>query len=126
MSKQIGTACEHVLELHPGEEGDVELQLAEDGASFAVGLAAVDPAKGSAELLLENMWGGYQMREFKRELDEWAILTPGEGGEIRATVRFGSGKHVNISSDTAAIHSLDLTDVAWQNGVLRLTFLEIA
>ena len=120
------TACRHVIELHPGEEGEIELRFGDPGAMFTVGLAAVDANEGTAELLLDSMWGGYQMRQFVKNDGRWATIWPGDDGAVHATVDFGSGKHLNVSSDTAWTHSLNLTDVVWQDGSLRLTFREAA
>ncbi|HEY7209818.1 MAG TPA: hypothetical protein VH477_06045 [Bryobacteraceae bacterium] len=126
MTNKNRTACRHVIELHPGDEGEIELRFADQGAMFTVGLAAIDPAEGTAELLLDSMWGGYQMRRFIKDDRRWTTIWPADDGEVHATVDFGSGKHLNISSDTAWTHSLDLTDVAWNDGSLRLTFRETA
>jgi hypothetical protein len=125
MSNKVGITCKHVLELQPGDEGEIELLLAADeGATFAVGLAAVDPAASTAELVLEDMWNSYQMRQYSNNDERWKAIWPGDDGEVHAVVSFGAGKHLNISSDLAQIHSLDLTEVMWQGDSLRLTFRE--
>lgn len=116
---------EHVLELHPGGEGEIELRFAMDQrTNFTVTLAAVDPAAGTAELVLDDMWDAYQMQQFVKDAGRWRPIWPAEDGDVHAVVGFGAGKHLNISSDLALIHSLDLTGVAWQGDTLRLTFRE--
>jgi len=127
MANELRKTCEHILELHPGDEGEIELRLAtNEGTTLSVGLAAVDPSAGKAELVFDDMWGAYQMHRFAKDEDRWMSIRPGEDGAVHAVVDFGAGEHVNISSDFARIHSLDLTEIAWHGGRLRLTFLEAA
>jgi hypothetical protein len=126
MSNEIGKTCEHVVELHPGDEGEIELRFAEEGDTFQIGLAGTDPSEGTAELLLESMWGGYQMRHYVERDKYWETIWPADDGDVHAVVKFGGGPQVNISSDTARIHSIDLMDVAWRDGVVRLSFRESA
>jgi hypothetical protein len=127
MSGKEEKSCEHVLELRPGAEGEIELRFGMDErTNLLVALAAVNPAAGTAELVLDDMWSGYQMRQFVQDAGRWKPVWPGEDGEVHAVVGFGAGKHLNISSDMALLHSLDLTEVVWQGGTLRLTFRESA
>jgi hypothetical protein len=125
MKSELEMTCEHVIDLHPGAEGGIDLRFPiDERTDFAVALAAVDPAAGTAELVLDDMWNGYQMRQFVKDAGRWKPIWPGEDGNVRAVVNFGVGKHVNISSDLASNHSLDLTAVVWQGRTLRLTFRE--
>ena len=127
MTKVEKRTFEHVLELKPGSEGEVELRFGPDHRwSFRVGLTAVDPAAGTAELVLDDWWRGYQMQHFIKDSGQWVSIWPADDGDVHAVVSFGAGKHLNISSDTALIHSLDLIDVTWRGGSLRLTFRESA
>jgi hypothetical protein len=119
--------CEHVLELQPGSEAEIELRFAvDDRTSFRVSLAAVDAGRGTAELVFDDMWDGYEMQQFVKQAGRWRPIWPSEDGDVHAVVSFGAGKHLNISSDTALLHSLDLIHVAWRGGSLRLTFRESA
>ena len=127
MTKEEQKTCEHVIELQPGAEGEIELRYAiDDRTSFAVTLAAVDPAAGTAELILDDMWDGYEMQQFRKDVGRWTPIWPAEDGDVHAVVSFGAGKHLNISSELALLHSLDLINVAWQGSSLRLTFRESA
>jgi hypothetical protein len=118
--------CEHVLELRPGTEGKIRFRFRTDRrTSFTVGVADVNPAARRAELLLDDMWHGYEMQQYAE--GGWTPLWPkDEDGRVHVVVGFGPGKHVNISSELALIHSLDLTDVTWRGEALRLTFCETA
>ena len=125
MRNEMEMTCEHVVELQPGGEGEIDLRFPiDERTDFGVALTAVDPAAGTAELVLDDMWNGYQMRQFVKDAGRWRPIWPGEDGNVRAVVSFGVGKHLNISSDLAPFHSLDLTAVAWQGRILRLTFRE--
>jgi hypothetical protein len=116
---------DHVLELHPGDAAELELRFAMDeGTSLTVTVAAVDPVAGTAELVLDDMWGGYRMEQFIEKAGRWIPIWPDEDAEVHAVVRFGAGSLLSVSSDLAFLHSLDLTEVAWQRGALRLTFVE--
>jgi hypothetical protein len=127
MTKEMAMSCEHVLELSPGAEGEIELRFAKgEHTNFTVALAAVDLESGTVELALDDMWHGYEMRQFMKDSGRWRPIQAGEDGYVHAVVGLGAGKHLNISSDLALIHSLDLTDVVWKEGRLRLTFREIA
>ena len=126
MTNELNKVCEHLVELHPGDESEIELRFAEEGDTLAVGLAETNLAEGTAELLLENLWGGYQMRRYVQSADYWETIWPAEDGDVHALVKFDGGSQINISSDSARIHSIDLTEVKWQDGVVRLSFLESA
>lgn len=126
MTSEIGKSCEHVLELYPGDQKRIELRFARHGDTFAVCVAAVNPAEGTAELLLQSMWRGYQMRRYVERDNYWETIWPEDDGDVHAIVKFGKGPHVNISSDSVRLHSIDLTEVAWTNGAVRLSFRESA
>jgi hypothetical protein len=126
MIKEEKKTFEHVLALQPGAEGEIELRLGLDQrTTFTIRLAAVDPAAGTAELVLDDMGNAYQMQQFVKDAGRWKPIWPNDDGDVHAVVHFGAGKHLNISSDLAFLHSLDLTEVAWQGGTLRLTFREL-
>jgi hypothetical protein len=117
---------EHVLNLQPGGEGRIEFHFpAGERKTFRVRLAAVDPAASAADLMIDNIWGVYEMRQYLKDAGRWKPISPDRNGELHAIVRFGHGRHLSISSEVAAIHSLDLIDIAWNNAALRLTFREI-
>ena len=117
---------DHVLHLRRGEEAEIELRFArEEGASVTVALASVDPASGTAELAIEDLWGGYRMQRFVEDSARWLPVWPGEDGEVRVVVRFGAGHRLSLTSDAAYIHSIELREVAWAGGALRLTFVEM-
>lgn len=127
MNNEEKKTFQHVLELHLGAEKEIAFRFAMDQpTNLSVALAAVDPAAGTAELVLDDMWDGYQMQQFVKDAGRWRSIWPADDGGVHAVVGFGAGKHLSISSDLALLHSLDLTDVAWQEETLRLTFRESA
>jgi hypothetical protein len=126
MTKDTDKSYEHVLRLKPGAEDDIELRFAQGPATLTVGVVEIDLAKHRAELALDSMWRGYEMRQFVTADHRWKAIWPDEDGVVHAVVNFGHGEHVNISADSAMRHAIDLTDVDWENDSLRLTFREIA
>ena len=92
MSDKEEKSCEHVLELHPGTEGEIELRYGMDErTNLIVALEAVDPGAGTAELVLDDMWSGYQMRQFAPDTGRWKPVWPGEDGDVHAIVLGGAG-----------------------------------
>jgi hypothetical protein len=127
MNEEVDKTFEHVLKLQPGDDADIDFRFAIDvGVSVNVRVASVDLAAGTAELAIEDMWGSYRMEQFARGSGRWVPIWPADGDDVPATVHFGSGNHLVISSDLAYVHALDLIDVSWQGGVVRLTFIETA
>jgi hypothetical protein len=117
---------EHVLNLRTGGEGRIEFHVpVGERKTFQVRLAALDQAGGAADLVIDNMWGEYEIRQYLKDAGRWKAISPDRNGELHALVSFGHGKHLSISSDFATIHSLDLVDVAWNDTALRLTFREM-
>jgi hypothetical protein len=115
-----------VLNLQPGAEGRIEFHFpAGELRTFRVRLAGVDRAAGTADLVIDNVWGVYEIRQYLKDADRWKVVSPDRDGELHAIVSFGHGTHLNISSEFAAIHSLDLIDIAWNKAALRLTFREL-
>jgi hypothetical protein len=125
MNHAMGTSCRHLVELRPGEQREIELRFTEPRATFSIGLAEVNPSARTANLVFDDLWGAYHMRQFRNDGGGWTNLWPDDDGDIHCIVRFGPGKHVNISSDTAMIHSLDLIEVSWRDGKLYLLFDEL-
>jgi hypothetical protein len=116
---------EHVLNLQTDGEGRIEFHFpAGERKTLRVRLAALDQAGGAADLMIDNMWGEYEMRQYLKDEGRWKAISPDRNGELHALVSFGPGKHLSISSEFATIHSLDLIDVIWSNTALRLTFRE--
>jgi hypothetical protein len=125
MSNYNVPTFEHVLDLHPGKEGVINFRFPKNNrADLTVGLASVDPAKGTAELVLDNLWRGYEMVQFVKSEDRWTSLRPGPDGNVHAVIGLGAPKNLNISSDDALYHSVQLTDATWKGDALRLTFRE--
>jgi hypothetical protein len=117
---------DHVLQLRPGEEAELELRFARDeGASVTVALASIDTAAGTAELVIEDLWGGYRMKQFVESAGRWLPVWPDEAGDVHAVVRIGAAASLSFTSEMAYVHSVELTEVAWQGGALRLTFVEM-
>jgi hypothetical protein len=126
MSSQIEMTYEHVLNLQTGGEGRIDFHFpVSERKTFQVKLAALDLARGAADLVIDNMWGEYEMRQYLKDAGRWKAISPDRNGELHALVSFGPGKHLSISSDFATIHSLDLVEVAWNDTALRLTFREM-
>jgi hypothetical protein len=126
MTSQIEMTYEHVLNLQPGSEGRIEFHFpVGERKTFQVRLAALDQAGGAADLVIDNMWGEYEIRQYLKDTGRWKAISPDRNGELHALVSFGPGKHLSISSDFATIHSLDLVDVARTGNALRLTFREV-
>jgi hypothetical protein len=118
-------SCEHVLDLLPGSETVINFRFPKDQRTdITVGLAAVDPARGTAELVLDNLWLGYEMMQFVKSEDRWRAARPGPDGNVHAVIALGAPKYLNISSDDALFHSLQLARAAWNGKALRLTFRE--
>jgi hypothetical protein len=121
----VDQTFDHVLDLHPGEAVEIDLRFGpDDGASVTVTLAAVHPDAGTAELVIDDMWGAYRMEQFVEDAGRWLPVWPDDDGDVHLVVRFGVGSRLNIASDLGFLHSLDLTEVAWQGSTLRLTFVE--
>jgi len=118
-------SCRHVLDLKAGERGEIEFRYpATARKSFGVRVSAIHFTEQSGELVFEDMGYRYDMRRFISEDDRWERIVSDEEGDLRASVRFGAGYHLNVSADLAVIHSLDLIDVAAFGQALRLTFRE--
>jgi hypothetical protein len=116
---------DHVLELRPGDAEEIDLRFAMDeGASVTVTLAAVDLSACTAELAIDDLWGGYRMVQFAEDAGRWLPVWPDDDGDVHAVVRFGAGSLLSVSSDIPFFHSIELTEVAWMGGALRLTFVE--
>jgi len=127
MSGEADSIFEHIVELQPGGEADIEFRFAmEEAAGIHISLAGVDLAAGTAELVVQDLWGTHETHRFAPESGRWMRIRSAGDGNIHATVRFGSRDHLAISSDLAYVHSLELNSVMWERGALRLTFLETA
>src|SRR6516164_4948428 len=112
---------EHVLNLQAGGEGRIEFHFPTgERRTFQVRLAALDQAGRAADLVIDNMSGEYEMRQYLKDARRWKAISPDGNGDLHALVSFGPGKHLSISSEFATIHSLDLIDVIWSNTALRL------
>lgn len=125
MNNHKAMSCEHVLDLLPGSEAVINFRFPKDQRmDITVGLASVDPARGTAELVLDNLWHGYEMMQFVKSEDRWKSARPGPDGSVHAVIALGAPKYFNISSDDALFHSLQLAQAAWNGKGLRLTFRE--
>jgi hypothetical protein len=127
VSAEVDRTFEHILKLQPGDDADIALRFAlGDAASINIALAGIDLVAGTAELVIEDMWGPYEMQQFAPESGRWIPIWPGDDGDVHISVRFGRSEHLAISSDLAYVHSLGLISVSWERGTLRLAFLETA
>src|SRR5215471_4965667 len=127
MSGEADSIFEHIVELQPGGEADIEFRFAmEEAAGIHISLAGVDLAAGTAELVIQDLWGTHETHQFAPGSGRRMRIRSAGDGNIHATVRFGSRDHLAISSDLAYVHSLELNSVMWERGALRLTLLETA
>ena len=125
MSDYQVRSFEHVLNLRPGKEAVINFRFPKDDRTdFTVGLASVDAAHGTAELVLDDLRRGYEMVQYVRGEDRWASVRPGPDGSLRAVIGLGAPKNLNISSDDALYHSMRLTEATWKGDTLRLIFRE--
>lgn len=116
---------EHVLNLRPGNEAVIKFRFPKDRRTdLTVELASVDPAHGTAELVLDNLRMGYEMKHFVKGEGRWRSIPTGPDGNLHAVIGLGAAKNINISSDDALYHSLQLTEATWKGDALRLTFKE--
>jgi hypothetical protein len=121
MNNEMDTACDHVLELAPEAEVSIAMRFE---MSLTVGLVRVDTAAGTAELVLDNMWRGYTMQQFDQHAGRWKSIWPGTDSRVHVVIRFGSEDQLNVSSDLAVLHSIDLKQAEWRGESLRLVFRE--
>lgn len=127
MSGEAEKTFEHILELQPGDDADLDLHFAlGESVNIHIELAGIDLAAGTAELLIEDMWPTYEMQQFVPASGRWMPVWPAADGDVHTMVRLGHSDNLAISSDLAYVHSLDLISVSWERGSLRLIFLESA
>jgi len=117
---------DHVLELRPGTKGKIVFHFPTRKRTVNVAVKTVDPKNGTAELLLDDLWRGYEMMQFVKDEDRWTSIWPGPDGNVHAVIGLGARENLNISSDDALYHSLQLTEATWKGDALRLTFRESA
>lgn len=125
MSNDKARICNHVLDLQPGAEGVITFRFPKDRRTdLTIGLASVDSAQGTAELVLDDLWRGYEMMQFVNGEDRWTSIPPRADGSVHAVIVLGAHKNLDISSEDALYHSLQLTEATWKAGSLHLAFRE--
>jgi hypothetical protein len=125
MSELQVPSFEHVLSLRPGNETVINFHFPKNQrTTLTVGLASVDPAHGTAELLLDDLSRGYEMVQFVKTEDRWRPISAGPDGSLHAVIGLGASQNLSISSADALYHTLELTEAMWKGDSLRLTFLE--
>jgi len=125
MNKDMARIYLHMLDLHPGAEGVINFRFPKDRRTdLTVGLASVDSAQGTAELVLDDLWRGYEMMQFVKGEDRWTSILPRSDGSVHAVIVLGAQKNLDISSENAVYHSLQLTEATWKGGSLHLAFRE--
>jgi hypothetical protein len=120
---------EHVLELRAGTRGVIKFRFPKGARTgLNVALASADQAAGTIELVVDNLWHGYEMRQIVEGADDMPSVPifPGSDGKVHATLDLNEGERLHIDSDDHLTHSLSLVDAVWQEGLLRLTFREAA
>ena len=125
MNKEKARICNHVLDLQPGAEGVINFRFPKDRRTdLTVGLASVDSVHGTAELVLDDLWRGYEMMQFVKGEDRWTSILPRADGTVHAVIVLGAQKNLDISSEDVLYHSLQLTEATWKGGSLHLAFRE--
>src|SRR5262249_34813859 len=98
MNSAEDRSFEHVMLLRPGEEAESELRFeGEEGASVPLALASIDMAAGTAELVIDDLWGGYRMEQFVEDAGRWLPVWPAEDGDVHAVVRIGAAASLTVT-----------------------------
>jgi hypothetical protein len=129
MSYTTVQTYDHALELGPGTAGVIHFRFPKDRrTTLQVRLAAADRASGMVELVLDNLWRGYEIMRCVEGADDvpWSPVLTVADGEVHVVLDLRAGERVNIESDDQFVHSIRLAHASWNGDILALTFRESA